>query len=85
MVSLEGSHPQRNRHPETATSKFERWILEQGGSRNVSNMVGVHQVTVCAWMRRDSMPSLTVAAKIIKVSKDRLTITDIIEGTEPAW
>lgn len=71
----------RSRHPNEARSKFERWVLSAGGTREVSRRLGVHQVTVSTWTSRRAMPELKMAAKILKEAKGELTLDDIIEGT----
>lgn len=71
----------RTRHPNDASSKFERWILANGGTFGVSKSIDVHQVTVCAWIARRARPNLECTAKLLKLAGKALTIEDIIEGT----
>jgi len=71
----------RTRHPNDASSKFERWVLGYGGTYEVSKAVGVHQVTVCAWIARRTRPNLDCAAKILKLAGKELNLFDLIEGT----
>lgn len=73
----------RKRDPKTARSKFERWILEQGGTAEVGKLLGVHQATVVKWISKHARPSLLVAKKLTEVSNGQLSWDDIIEGTVP--
>ncbi len=73
----------RSRHPDEARSKFERWVLSYGGTSRVAKAVGVHQVSVCAWVARRTKPHLEATAKILEIAGKDLTIADIIEGTRP--
>jgi hypothetical protein len=73
----------RTRHPEEARSKFEAWVLSNGGSRGVSNLLGVHQVTVMMWMARKSIPSTKPLLKLLEISKGELTAQDIMDGCKP--
>lgn len=71
----------RNRAPNTARNKFERWILENGGPSETGKLLGVHQVTVSNWLAKRSIPNTLVAQKILTLSKNKLTLIDIIKGT----
>lgn len=71
----------RTRHPDDAQSKLDRWILSYGGSGAVSKALGVHQVTVCAWVGRRTVPNILTCSKILKLARGYLSLDDIIEGT----
>lgn len=73
----------RHRHPDDAQSKFERWILEYGGTGALALKLGVHQVTVGTWISRRAMPSLNFCVAILAEAKGRLSLTDIHEATRP--
>lgn len=73
----------RKRRPDEAQSKFEHWVLEQGGTATVGQMIGAHQMTVVQWIKRRRNPALVTAKKLIDASKGVLSLEDIIEGTSP--
>jgi hypothetical protein len=75
----------RTRHPDDARSKFERWVLEYGGSLAVSKALGVHHITVASWIGRRGRPNIETAAKILKLAGKDLSIDDIIEGTRTSY
>lgn len=83
-MSKTWKNDRRHKHPDDATSKFERWIREAGGPSAVAKLLDVHHVTVGAWLARKSSPSLEAATKIIELSKGKLKNQDILEGTR-AW
>jgi transcriptional regulator with XRE-family HTH domain len=62
-------------------SKFRSWIYSEGGTLEVSEKLGVSRATVQHWLRRRATPRLEVAQKIIRLSKGKLTVTDIINAT----
>ncbi len=74
----------RHRHPEDATSKFERWVREFGGPYKLSQKLKVSDSAVGSWIRRRGPPNLATAIKIIELSKGKLTVDDILEGTK-SW
>lgn len=71
----------RKRQPAEARSKFERWILENGGSGEIGKRLGVHQVTVSNWISKRAIPNTLIVFKILKLAKNELTLFDIIKGT----
>lgn len=73
----------RNRHPNDARTKLERFVLEYGGSNAIAKAVGVHQVTVCAWIGRRARPNIEATSKLLKLAGKKLTLDDVIEGTRP--
>lgn len=75
----------KSRHPNEARSKFEAWILAHGGSAFIAQAIGVHQVTVCNWMRRGSVPNAILANKLLKFSEGTLSLDDIVDGTSSAY
>lgn len=73
----------RSRHPDEARSKFERWVLSFGGTSRLSREIGVHQVSVCAWVARRCKPNIDATAKILELARGELALADIIDGTRP--
>jgi hypothetical protein len=62
-------------------SKFERWIYEFGGPKLLSLEIGVAHSAVNHWCNRKATPTLATGEKILKLSKGKLSLTDILEGT----
>jgi len=73
----------RSRHPDDAKTKFEHWVLSQGGTSVVAKKMGTHQVTVSTWISRRAIPNTIMTAKILELANGYLTIQDIIEATKP--
>lgn len=71
----------RHRNPKDARSKFERWVIEQGGTMAVAKMLDMHHVTVSCWLSQKFTPNLATAILLIEKSKGELTLEDILEGT----
>lgn len=74
----------RSRHPDDARSKFERWVLEFGGSYSLSKALGVHHVTVATWIGKRSRPNMETALRILKLADGAITMDDLMEGTASA-
>lgn len=74
----------RSRHPDEARSRLDAWILNQGGATVVAKKLGVHHVTVYAWIARRAQPNIETTAKLLKMSRNELTLEDIIESTRSA-
>lgn len=81
----------RRRKADTAQSKFEKWVLDMGGTGTIANLLGCNQTTVVAWCFRRSTPKLEYASRLVKLSQKpkniKLTGTpidyeDILEGTK---
>ncbi len=72
----------RKRHPRVAKSKFEYWILETGGTEQVSLLLGVHQMTVINWLNRKTQPPLAIIIRILKLAP-QLSLEDVAKGTLP--
>ena len=72
----------RRRHPDHARSKFERWVLEQGGTASVGKLLGVHQITVVKWLSRSATPSLALCVRILEEAGNELTLKNILEDTK---
>lgn len=70
----------RKRSPKKARSKFERWVLENGGTGSIAQKIGVHQVSVSNWCSKRCIPATNNINKILKLSKGKLTLTDILKG-----
>lgn len=75
-------HDRRRRQPSDARSKFERWILTNGGTARVAEKLGVHQMTVVSWISGRSKPGLKTVAAILKLARNELTVNDLMRGTE---
>lgn len=73
----------RRRHADETLSKFEQWVYANGGAACVGAKLGVHEVTVFKWLRRNSMPSLPFVCRILDLSQGKITAADILEATEP--
>jgi len=71
----------RRRCPKTARSKFERWILESGGTGTISRLLGVKQTTVVCWCNAQTTPNLETSIALVELSKKKLSFEDILEGT----
>lgn len=73
----------RGQKPFKPRSKLERWIKENGGPVAVSKKLGVVLSAVQHWCAGRFTPSLENATKLCALSKGKLTIADIFEGTKP--
>lgn len=63
-------------------SKFEKWVRSYGGTLKLSEALNVNQSTVQHWLAGRARPGLKVSSKILNLSKGRLTLKDIVDGTE---
>lgn len=63
-------------------SKFEKWVRDFGGTIKLAEALGVNQSTVQHWCAGRARPGLESSSKILSLSKGRLTLKDIVDGTE---
>jgi transposase len=61
--------------------KFKTWVVEQGGAKEVSKILGVTPHTVRTWLRSEATPRVEVMARIITKSKNKIKYQDIIKET----
>lgn len=73
----------RGERPSKPRSKLERWIWENGGPGKISERLGVVNSAVQHWCAGRFAPSLENATKLCALSKGKLSISDIFEGTKP--
>jgi hypothetical protein len=59
-------------------SKFERWVYEFGGTRAVSEKMGVAKSAVNHWCNQKAIPSGPNCEKILKLANGKLTLSDIL-------
>lgn len=62
-------------------SKFEKWVREIGGTKRLSEYLEVNQSTVQHWLAGRAKPGLEVSFKIVRLSRKKLTLKDIVDGT----
>lgn len=63
-------------------SKFEKWVRDFGGTQKLADALSVNQSTVQHWLAGRARPGLESSSKILSLSKGRLTLKDIVDGTE---
>lgn len=63
------------------TSKFSKWVTRYTSVDELAEFLGVSRVTVYRWINRQATPTLESASEMIKFSKNKLTLDDIIKGT----
>jgi len=61
--------------------KFWDWILARGGADAVSRELGVTGHCVRIWLRGEGSPTMGMTAKLIRLSKNRLTFFDIYSAS----
>lgn len=74
----------KSRAQTKARSKFETWVYQYAGGPDLfAQSLGVHRSTVGHWFTRKSIPSLSLAQKILLHPKcgRRISLEDILEGT----
>lgn len=57
--------------------------MEFGGAMEVARHLDVHVGTVHNWISRRSQPALEPANRLIELSKGKLSLEDVTEGTRP--
>jgi len=73
----------RGQKPVKPRSKLERWIRQNGGPGKISEKLGVVNSAVQHWCAGRAAPSLENATKLCLLSKGKLSVADIFEGTKP--
>lgn len=71
----------RRRLPSKARSKFEEWVIFQGGFQAVADKLGCSRGTVQNWCDAKTAPSLELAYRIVTLAGGQLTYDDLVEGT----
>lgn len=62
-------------------SAFRKWVYANGGVVKVAKKLSVHEKTIYRWLNHQSQPQLKQVKKIIRLSKGKLTLNDIVKGT----
>lgn len=63
-------------------SKFERWVRNFGGTKRLARQLGVNQSAVQHWCSGRARPRIEEAHRILRLSKNTLTLKDILDGTK---
>jgi DNA-binding transcriptional regulator YdaS (Cro superfamily) len=63
-------------------SKFEAWVRDFGGSTKLASVLGVNKSSVQHWCAGRARPHIEETYHIIRLSKNKLTLKDILDGTK---
>lgn len=58
--------------------KFKKWIQSQGGPKVLAERLGLTSHAVRVWLRGAGSPTMKTAHRIVKLSRGRLTLEDIV-------
>lgn len=64
-----------------ARHKFERWVREFGGTKKLADALGISQQAVQHWLNGYCNPNATTCVEILKLSRGKLKLTDILKET----
>lgn len=65
-----------------ARSKFEDWVRKFGGTKRLSEVLGISQQTIQHWCAGRARPGVEDCYQMLQLSKGALTLKDIYEGTK---
>lgn len=63
--------------------KFKQWVKSYGGPERLAADLGLTSWAVRNWLQRKSYPQIETMKRIVKLSKGKLEIADVITGTDP--
>lgn len=66
---------------EKQLDRFDAWIENSGGQTAVAKLLGLTLSAVNRWVMRNRVPSPKVAARIVELSKGKVSYADIFERT----
>lgn len=66
-----------------ALGKFQKWLVDIGGPNVLASKLGVSNYVVNHWKRGDGWPRISIILEIVRMSKGKLSIEDVIDCTYP--
>ena len=61
---------------------FRGWVKSIGGAPALSKLLNVSRHRVNSWLRGEATPHYDIMCKIVKASKNKITIEKIVVGTK---
>lgn len=63
--------------------KFQKWIKDQGGPREVARLLGTSAPTIHHWVKRKNSPKAVVMQELVKLGDGAFSWEDIVNDTKP--
>lgn len=60
---------------------FKQWVKNCGGPPQVAEVLGVTRQVVSFWLRGEGTPKVDTMLKMVKLSRNKLKLYEIIEYT----
>lgn len=61
--------------------KFSEWVYSVGGREKAASLLGVTRPAFSYWLQGKAVPKAETMARIVKLSKGKVTIGEIVEET----